>query len=87
MSEGKHIPMRMCIGCRTMHRQDGLLRFVRDAFTGEVITDFQKTHFGRGAYICKNADCIKLAIKKRGLERHFKCRVDQEIYKAAEDLV
>lgn len=83
----KHIPQRMCVACRTMHPQGDLIRFVRDNETGEVKTDIGKKLFGRGAYICKNAECIKKAKKKRGLERHFKCSVSEELYKAAEDLI
>lgn len=82
----KHIPMRMCIACREMHPQNELIRIVRDNASGEIKLDTEKKLFGRGAYICKNADCVKLAVKKRGLERHFKCAVPQEIYIKAEEI-
>ena len=72
----KHIPQRMCVACRKMYPQNELIRLVRD-----------NKLFGRGAYICKNIDCIRNAEKKRGIERHFKCAVPKELYKAAEELI
>lgn len=80
-------PMRMCVACRKMLPQNELIRFVRDADDAEVKIDTNKKRFGRGAYICANGECIALAKKKRGLERHFKCRVPIEIYEAAEELI
>ena len=84
---GKHTAVRMCVSCRTMRPTEELIRFVRDFETGEVVTDTDKKRFGRGAYICRNNECIRLAAKRRGLERHFKCPVSAEIYSAAENLI
>lgn len=78
----KHIPMRMCIACRTMRQQHELIRIVRT--DSGIQLDPDKKLFGRGAYICNNTDCIRLAAKKRGLSRHFQCEVPQEIYALAE---
>ena len=83
----KHIPLRMCVACRQMYPQNELIRVVRDNETGEVRLDMEKKLFGRGAYICKKADCIHKAEKKRGIERHFKCAVPKELYKTAEELI
>lgn len=83
----KHIPMRMCIACRKMYPQSELIRIVRDNISGEIRMDSDKKLFGRGAYICRDAKCVQLAAKKRGLERHFKCAVPKEIYTLAEDII
>lgn len=83
----KHIPMRMCIACREMNAQDSLIRFVKDFKSGEVLLRTDKKLFGRSAYICKTKDCIKLAARKKGLERHFKCTVPHKLYEIAEDLI
>lgn len=83
----KHIPYRMCIACREMYPQNELIRIVRDNADGEVKFDMGKKLFGRGAYICKNKDCIQKAEKKRGIERHFKCNIPNELYKTAEELI
>lgn len=79
----KHVPKRMCIACRTMRPQSELIRVVKNNETGKICLDMKKKMFGRGAYICNNSDCVRLAQKKRGLERHFKCAVDSEIYTEA----
>ena len=60
----KHIPQRMCVACRKMYPQNELIRLVRDNKTGEIKFDCDKKLFGRGAYICKNIDCIRNAEKK-----------------------
>lgn len=83
----KHIPMRMCVACREMHPQNELIRVVLDSGTGDIRLDTEKKLFGRGAYLCKKAECIRKAERKRGIERHFKCAVPKELYKAAEELI
>lgn len=83
----KHVPLRMCIACRTMCPQNELIRVVKDKETGKISLDMEKKLMGRGAYICKNHDCLRLAEKKRGLERHLKCAVPKEIYEEADNLI
>lgn len=83
----QHIPQRMCVACRKMQPQNELIRFVKDNNTGNVELDCEKKRFGRGAYVCKNVDCIKLAMRKKGLERHFKCAVSAKLYETAEELI
>lgn len=81
----KHIPVRMCVACRNMKPQGELIRFVKNG--GLPVIDFEKKKFGRGAYICRSAECIKKAEKKNLLAKHFKCNIDKEIYMAAEDMI
>ena len=35
---------------------------------------------GRGAYICKNIECLNTAVKQRRLEKSFKCQIDNSVY-------
>lgn len=83
----KHTPLRMCIACRQMKPQNELIRIVKDKATHNISLDTEKKLFGRGAYVCRNADCIKSAEKKRGIERHFKCAVPHEIYESIVKLI
>ncbi len=83
----KHVPERMCVACRKMFPQSELIRFVRDSVTDEVMLDTDKKRFGRGAYICKNIECVRKAEKKHGLERHFKCQTPKGLYEKAEELI
>ncbi|MBQ7460316.1 MAG: YlxR family protein [Oscillospiraceae bacterium] len=75
----RKIPMRQCVGCRTMRPKSELLRIVRSP-EGEVTFDPTGKKAGRGAYICKNPDCLKKAIKSRGLSRAFEAEIPDEVF-------
>lgn len=79
----RKIPMRQCLGCRTMFPKKELIRVVRSP-EGELSLDFKGKASGRGAYICLNADCLKKARKSRAIERAFSMQVPEEVYQALE---
>lgn len=81
----KHIPLRMCVACRQMFPQSELIRIVRN--DDGISIDENKKKFGRGAYICRNPECIKKAEKKNLLAKHFKCAPDRKIYELAGNLI
>jgi len=64
----KKIPMRQCLGCREMKPKRELVRTVRSP-EGEVTLDFVGKKPGRGAYVCRNSDCLKKAVKTKALSR------------------
>ena len=66
----RKIPMRMCVGCREMKEKKELIRVVRSP-EGEVSLDPVGKKPGRGAYVCRSADCLKRAIKQKQLERQL----------------
>ncbi|MEG0321358.1 MAG: YlxR family protein [Oscillospiraceae bacterium] len=66
----KKIPQRQCVGCREMRDKTELIRVVKSP-EGAVSMDFKNKLPGRGAYLCKNPDCLKKAVKTRALERAF----------------
>ncbi len=75
----KKIPQRKCTGCQTMKDKSELVRVVKtveDTFE----LDFTGKKNGRGAYVCKNIECLEKAQKSRGFERSFKGAVPKEIY-------
>lgn len=47
---------------------------------GVATVDTDKKNFSRGAYICRNAECIRKAEKKHIIERHLKCEITPELY-------
>ena len=63
----KKVPMRMCIGCRTMKPKRELVRLVRGA-DESISVDFTGKMPGRGAYICRDAACVDKAIKIRAVQ-------------------
>ncbi len=75
----KKTPMRMCIGCRQMHPKSELIRAVKSP-EGEVSLDATGRKNGRGAYICRSADCLQKAIKSNALSRAFSMGVEQTVY-------
>ncbi|MBQ4082256.1 MAG: YlxR family protein [Clostridia bacterium] len=75
----KKIPLRCCVGCGEMKPKQELVRVVRAA--DETISlDLIGKKSGRGAYLCKNAECLKKAKKSKKLQRAFSCEVPDEIY-------
>lgn len=79
----KKIPMRQCLGCRTMFPKRELIRVVRSP-EGELSLDFKGKAPGRGAYLCPHAECLKKARKSRAIERAFEMSVPEEVYNALE---
>ena len=75
----KKIPLRMCIGCREMKPKSELYRVVKTP-TGEIVIDKTNKLSGRGAYICKDADCLKKAEKINALAHTFSMAVEKQIY-------
>lgn len=74
----KKIPMRQCTGCREMKPKRELLRVVRSP-EGEISLDFRGRKPGRGAYVCRNAECLKKSVRTRGLERAFGAPVPESV--------
>ena len=74
----KTIPLRQCIGCREQKAKSELIRVVRSP-EGEVSLDFRGKAPGRGAYLCRDAACLKKAIKSRALERALSVPVPEDV--------
>ena len=72
-------PIRMCGGCREGKPKKELVRVVKSP-DGEISVDLTGKKSGRGAYICKNEQCLAKARKARCFERAFECQISDEIY-------
>ena len=77
------VPMRMCAGCRERAPKKDLIRVVRTP-AGELVLDARDKAPGRGAYICRKAECLRKARKSRALERMLEISVPPEAYDALE---
>lgn len=77
--KAKKTPMRMCTGCGEMFDKRTLVRVVKSK-EGEISLDLTGKKAGRGAYVCKNADCLAKAKKKKAFERAFGVKIEDEIY-------
>lgn len=79
----KKIPLRQCVGCNEMKSKKEMIRILKTA-EDEVILDATGKLNGRGAYLCKNEECLKKAIKQKGIERSFKMSIDKAVYEKLE---
>ena len=75
----KKIPQRMCLGCREHKNKTELVRVVRSP-EGEISVDLTGKKSGRGAYICKDAACLKKARKQKALERALQCEIGETVF-------
>ena len=77
----RKIPMRMCVGCREMKPKRELMRVVKSP-QGEIAIDATGKMPGRGAYVCKDAQCLQKAVKTRQLERALEHPIDTAVFEA-----
>lgn len=84
MSYGKKIPVRQCIGCGEMKNKKDMMRILRTP-EEEIVLDLTGKKNGRGAYLCKQSECLKLARKNKGLERSFKMSIQSQVYDKLEE--
>ena len=74
----KKIPQRMCTGCIEMKPKKELIRVVRNK-EGEVSLDLTGKKPGRGAYLCRNIQCLEKSFKTKRLERNLETKISEEI--------
>lgn len=79
MNKIKKVPQRKCITCQDRDNKKELIRIVKNK-EGEIFIDLTGKANGRGAYICKDSECLKKAIKSKALNRAFKMEVPDEVY-------
>lgn len=80
----KKIPLRQCVGCGGMHGKKEMLRVLKTAEDDRICLDMTGKKNGRGAYVCKNRECLQKARKNKGLERSFKMSISNEVYDTLE---
>jgi predicted RNA-binding protein YlxR (DUF448 family) len=76
---------RTCAGCGGESPKKTMLRVVRTP-AGEVRVDPTGRENGRGAYLCRNLDCVAAARRKRALSRFLKTDVGDAIYDELEGI-
>ena len=75
----KKIPIRRCVGCGEGKPKKELVRVVRNA-SGQVNLDLTGRMPGRGAYLCRDPECLRKARKARRLEKEFSQPIPDEVY-------
>ena len=79
----KKVPLRQCIGCQEMKSKKEMIRVIKTA-EDESMLDATGRKNGRGAYLCPSMECLKKAVKGKGLERSFKMAIPKEVYETLE---
>ena len=59
----KKTASRQCTGCGEKKDKKELIRVIKTP-EGDITVDFTGKKNGRGAYICRNAECVEKAKKK-----------------------
>ena len=77
-------PVRRCTGCGEHFPKKELIRVVRTP-DGEILLDGVGKKSGRGAYICRNAACLKKARKAKRLETALECQIPDGVYARLEE--
>lgn len=67
----------MCVACRERKEKKELIKIIR---TPDGFSVAKSNEAGRGAYVCKNADCVAKAVKKRLFDKSFKERLPDGLY-------
>ena len=75
----KKVPLRQCVGCGEMKGKKEMMRVLKTV-DGDICLDTTGKKNGRGAYLCKSGECLKMARKNKGLERSFKMNIPNEVY-------
>ena len=79
----KKVPLRQCIGCQEMKSKKEMIKVIKTA-EDEIMLDATGRKNGRGAYLCPSMECLKKAVKGKGLERSFKMAIPKEVYETLE---
>ena len=79
----KKVPLRQCIGRQEMKSKKEMIRVIKTA-EDEIMLDATGRKNGRGAYLCPSMECLKKAVKGKGLERSFKMAIPKEVYETLE---
>ena len=69
---------RLCVGCNEFHQKEELLRVVKHPTMGVMVDPAGKLP-GRGVYICRNAECLNLAIKRNSFRRSLQTDIPQAV--------
>lgn len=75
------------MGCMQQFPKKELVRVVKsksDEENYEISLDLTGKKSGRGAYVCKNVQCLKAARKAKRLERALECEIPAEVYEKME---
>ncbi len=84
MPTHRSIPIRKCTGCNEMKPKKELVRVVRSP-DGNIFLDLTGKKAGRGAYVCRDIECLEKARKAKRFEKAFSCEIPSEVFERMEE--
>lgn len=82
----RKIPLRKCVITNERLPKQDLLRVVRNQ-DNKAVVDLTGKVNGRGAYIKRDLEVLKLAKKTKKLERHLEISFEDSIYDEIEQVI
>ena len=82
----KNTVTRTCMGCNEKKDKHDLIRIVKNKQNIISIDETGKKD-GRGAYICKDIECLEKAIKNKRLEKSLKTKISDDVYENLKDII
>ena len=80
----KKVPERRCVGCGESFPKSSLIRVVRTP-EGDVVLDVTGRKNGRGAYVCRSAECFRAARRKKRFSTNLSVEIPEEVYDRLEE--
>lgn len=84
MEKKKKIPQRKCVGCGERRDKGDLCRVVKTP-DGGVCLDTKGRTAGRGAYLCRDVQCLRAARRAHRLENSLETNIPDAVYTALEE--
>ncbi len=82
----RKIPLRTCVVTKEKLEKKELIRVVKNN-NNEVFVDLTGKLNGRGAYVKRDIDVIKIAKERKILDKHLQIPVPDEIYDELNNII
>ncbi len=83
MNKVRKVPMRKCVGCNEQKSKKELIRVLKTP-EDKIVLDATGRANGRGAYLCRDPECLRKARRSKGLERSLQVQIPAEVYDGLE---
>ena len=83
MNKVRKVPMRKCVGCNEQKSKKELIRVLKTP-EDKIVLDATGRANGRGAYLCRDPECLRKARRSKGLERSLQVHIPAEVYDGLE---
>ena len=75
----KKLHNRKCVGCGVVKDRAEFIKLTVEHSSKEIYVNPENNINGRSAYICKDENCIKTAIKKDRISKSLRKKISDEV--------